>query len=114
MGEVPVWWVWPAPWVLGVGLVLVLAADGVAVLSAAVGVVHYFALLCCNACYVLSCAGEFHCVPLLASSRCAALCAMLPPRGALRCLREAWRPRLPGQGHSPRWGRVRVTFEALG
>ena len=29
VGEVPVWWFWLPPWVLGVGLVLVLAAGGV-------------------------------------------------------------------------------------
>ena len=39
---------------------------------------------------------------------------MLPPRCALRCLHEARRPRLPGQGRSSRGGRVRVTSEALG
>ena len=65
MGEVPVWWVWPPPWALGVGLVLVLA--GVVWLSAAVVVVHYFALFC-----VLSCAGKFRCVPVPALACCAA------------------------------------------
>ena len=83
-------------------------------LSAAVVVVHYFALLCCTVCCVLSCDGEFHCVPLPALACCAALCAMLPLRCALRCLREAWWLRLPGQGRSPYRGRVRVTSEALG
>ena len=83
-------------------------------LSAAVVAGHYFALLCCTVCCVLSCAGAFHCVPLPALVCCTALCATLPPHCALRCLREAWRPRLPGQGRSPRWGRVRVTSEALG
>ena len=63
-------------------------------LSAAVVVVHYFALPCCTVCCVLSCAGEFHCVPLPALACCAVLCAMLPLRCALRYLREAWRPRL--------------------
>ena len=82
--------------------------------SAAVVVVHCFALLCCTMCCVLSCAGAFHCVPLPVLVCCAALCAMLPLRCALRCLREAWRPRLPGQGRSPRWGRVRVTSKVLG
>ena len=76
----------------------------------------YTPLLCSAVvvCCVLLCAGEFHCVPLPASGCCAALCAMQPPRCALRCLREAWRPRLPGQGRSPRGGQVRVTSEALG
>ena len=58
--------------------------------------------------------GNLHCVPLPALACCTVLCAMLPPRCALRCLREAWRPRLPRQGRSPRWGQVRVTSEALG
>ena len=86
----------------------------VAWLSAAVVVVHYFALLCCTVCCRLSCAGEFHCVPLPALVCCAVLCAMMPPRCELRCLREAWRPRLPEQDHSPRRGRVRGTSDALG
>ena len=75
-------------------------------LSAAVVVVHYFALLCSAVlvcCYVLSCAGEFHCVPLPALAYRDALCAMPPPRCALCCLCEVWRPRLPGQGRPP-WG----------
>ena len=82
--------------------------------SADVVAVHYFALLCHTVCCVLSCAGVFHCVPLPALVYCAALCAMLPLLCALRYLREAWRPRLPGQGRSPGWGQVRVTSEALG
>ena len=69
-------------------------------LSAVVVVVYYIALLCCTVCCVLSCAGEFHCVPVSALACCAALCAMLPPRCALRRLHEAWRLQLPGQGHS--------------
>ena len=93
-------WCWCSRWVVW--------------LSAAVVAVHYFALLCCVVCGVLSCVGVFHCVPLPALVCCAVLCAMLPPHCALRCLREVWRPRLPGQGCSPRWGRVRVTSEALG
>ena len=52
-------------------------------------------------------------MPLPALACSAALCAMLPPRCALRCLHEARRPRLPGQGRSSRGGRVRVTSEAL-
>ena len=63
--------------------------------------VHYFALLYCTVCCALSCAGEFHCVPLPAVACCAALCAMLPQRCALRCLCEAWRPQLPRQGRRP-------------
>ena len=78
-------------------------------LSAAAIVVHTFALLCCTVCCVLSCVGEFHCVPLPALACCAALCDVQPPRCALRYLREAWRPRLPEQGRSLRRGRVRVT-----
>ena len=51
-------------------------------LSAAVVVVHYFALLCCTACYVLLCVGEFHCVPLLALACYAALCLpLIAPAG---------------------------------
>ena len=53
-------------------------------------------------------------MPLPALACSVALCAMLPPRCALRCLHEARRPRLPGQGRSSRGGRVRVTSEALG
>ena len=112
VGEKPMWWVWPPPWVLGVGLVLVLAAGGVAVRRCCCGTLLCFALL--TMCCVLSCAGAFHCVPLPALVCCVALCATLPPRCALRCLREAWWPRLPGQGRSPRWGRVRVTSKVLG
>ena len=100
----------PACWVLG----WCWCSRRVVWLSAAVVVVHHFALLCCIVCYVLLCAGEFHCVPLPALACCAALCAMLPPRCALRCLCEAWQPRLPGQGRPPRWGQVRVTSEVLG
>ena len=87
----------PGCWVLG----WCWCSRRVAWLSAAVVVVHHFALLCCTVCSVLWCVGEFHCVLLPALACCAALCAMLPPRCALHCLREAWRPRLPGQGRSP-------------
>ena len=80
-------------------------------LSATVVVVYSSVVVCCC---VLLCAGEFHCVPLPALACSAALCAMLPPRCALRCLHEARRPRLPGQGRSSRGGRVWVTSEALG
>ena len=105
----------PPPWVLGVGLVSVLAAGGVVVrCCCCCGTLLYFALLCYTMCRVLSCAGEFHCVPLPALACYAALCAMLALRCALRCLREAWRLQLPGQGRSPRRGRVRVTSKALG
>ena len=90
----------PGCWVLG----WCWCSRRVVWLSAVVVVVHYFALLCCTVCCVLSCAGEFHCVPLSALACCAALCAVLPLRCVLRCLREAWRPRLPGQGRSPRRG----------
>ena len=62
-------------------------------LSAAVVAVHCVALLCCTMCYVFSCTGALHCAPLPALVCRAALCAMLPPRCALRYLREAWQPR---------------------
>ena len=81
-------------------------------LPAAVVVVHYFALLCCTVCRVLSCAGEFHCVPLPALACCAMLCVVLPPHCALRCLPEAWRPPLP-RG-TPCRGRGRVASKVLG
>ena len=52
VGEVPVWWVWPPPWVLGVGPVLVLAAGGVAVRRCCCGTLLCFALLyLCAACH---------------------------------------------------------------
>ena len=47
MGEVPVWWVWPPPWALGVGLVLVLAASGVAVRCHCCGTLPCLVLLYC-------------------------------------------------------------------
>ena len=47
MGEVPVWWVWPPPWALGVGLVLVLAAGGVAVRRHCCGTLLCFVVLYC-------------------------------------------------------------------
>ena len=52
VGEVPVWWVWPPPRVLGVWLVLVLAAGGVAVRRCCCGTLLCFALLyvCAAAC----------------------------------------------------------------
>ena len=105
-----VWVKDPGCWVLG----WCWCSRRVVWLSTAVVAVHYFALLCCTVCCVLLCAGMFHCVPLPALVCCAALCATLPPCCALRCLREARRPRLPGQGHSPRWGEVWVTSEVLG
>ena len=71
-------------------------------LSAAVVVVHCFALFC----YIVCMLASF--VVCLRRLRRAAL------RCALRCLHEAWRPRLPGQGHSSLQGRVRVTSEVLG
>ena len=113
VGEVPLWWVWLPPWVLGVWLVLVLAAGGVAVRRCCCGTLLCFALLylCAAAC---CCVVVSFIVPLPALACSAALCAMLPPRCALRCLHEARRPLLPGQGHSSRGGRVRVTSEALG
>ena len=100
----------PGCWVLG----WCWCSRRVVWLSTVVVVLHYFALFCYTVCCVLSCASEFHCVPLPALACCAALCVMLPLRCVLRCLREAWRLRLPGQDHSPRRGRVRVTSEALG
>ena len=79
VGEVPVWWVWPPPWALGVGLVLVLAAGGVVVRRRYCGTLLCFALFCYIVCCVLSCVSKFRCVPLLALACCAALCATLPP-----------------------------------
>ena len=48
----PLWWVWLPPWVLGVWLVLVLAAGGVAVRHCCCGILLCFALLylCAAAC----------------------------------------------------------------
>ena len=43
MYEVPVWWVWPPSWALGVGLVLVLVAGGVAVRRHCCGTLLCFA-----------------------------------------------------------------------
>ena len=85
VGEVPVWWVWPPPWVLGVGLVLVLAAGGVAVRRCCCGTLLCFALLylCAACCRVL--ASFIVCLPALALLRCVVcyaasmLCATLPP-----------------------------------
>ena len=45
VGAVPVWWVWPQHWALGVGLVLVLAAGGVAVWRHRCGTLLCFVLL---------------------------------------------------------------------
>ena len=87
----------PGRWVLGWCSCL----RRVVWMPATVVVAHYFALLCCTVCCVLSGAGAFHCVPLPALVCCAALCATLPPRCALRCLREAWRPQLPGRAAPP-------------
>ena len=53
VGEVPVWWVWPPPWVLGVGLVLVLAAGGVVVRRCCCGTLLCFAMLYCVPCAVV-------------------------------------------------------------
>ena len=47
MGAVPVWWVWPPHWALGVGLALVLAAGGVAVRRHHCGTLLCFVLLYC-------------------------------------------------------------------
>ena len=85
VGKVPVWWVWPPPSVLGVGLVLVPAAGGVAVRRCCCGTLLCFAML-----YCVLCAGECWRVSLCASAgsgvlRCvvcyaaSALCAMPPP-----------------------------------
>ena len=85
VGEVPVWWVWPPPWVLGVGLVLVLAAGGVAVRRCCCGTLLCFALLYCVLHVVVCrrvslCAsagfGLLRCVVCYAAS---VLCATLPP-----------------------------------
>ena len=74
----------PGCWVLG----WCWCSRRVVWLSAAVVAVHYFALLC-TVCCVLLCASAFHCMLVPALVCCAALCATLPPRCALRCLREA-------------------------
>ena len=47
MGAVPVWWVCPPHWALGVGLALVLAAGGVAVRRHHCGTLLCFVLLYC-------------------------------------------------------------------
>ena len=59
----------PGRWVLGWCWCL----RRVVWLSAAIVVVHCFALFCYIVYYVLSCAGKFRCVPLLALACCAAL-----------------------------------------
>ena len=71
-------WVWPPPWVLGVGLVLVLAAGGVAVRRCCCGTLLCFAPLYCVLCAVVC----WH-VSLCAS--CRLWSAVL--RCVLRCLR---------------------------
>ena len=82
---VPVWWVWPPPWVLGVGLVLVLVAGGVAVHCCCCGTLLCFVLLysvlCVVVCWRASLCvsagfGLLRCVVCYAAS---ALCASLPP-----------------------------------
>ena len=70
MGEVPVWWVWSPPWVLGVGLVLVLAAGGVAVRR------------CCCGTLLLLCSAVL----------CAACCRV--PVSFIVCLCRLWRAAL--------------------
>ena len=59
------------------------------------------AVLCATCCRVLASFIVCLCRLWRAALRCAP-----------RCLREVWRPRLPGQGRSPRRGRVWVTSEA--
>ena len=84
VGAVPVWWV-PPTWVLGVGLVLVLAVGGVAVCRCCCGTLLCLAMLYCVLCAVVcwrvsfcACAGSgvLRCVVCYAASM---LCAMLPP-----------------------------------
>ena len=73
----------PGCWVLG----RCWCSRRVVWLSAVFVAVHYFALLCCTVCCVLSCAAAFHCVPLagfgllhcVVCYAASALCAMLPP-----------------------------------
>ena len=85
MGEVPVWWMWPPPWVWGVGLVLVLAAGGVAVRRFCCGTLLCFALrylvlhdVVCWRVLLFAFAGFGlqRCVVCYAAS---VLCATLPP-----------------------------------
>ena len=61
----------------------------------------YTTLLCRTVCYVLLCARVFHCVPLPALACCAELCATLPPRCAVHCLREVWGRGYPGRAAPP-------------
>ena len=95
MGEVPVRWVWPPPWVLGVGL-LVLAAGGVAVRRCCCGTLLCFALLylCVVCCRVL--ASFIVCLYQLwpAALRCV-LCS-------LRVVRYAASVRCGGRGYPGR------------
>ena len=91
-------WVWvkcpcggfgphPGCWVLG----WCWCSRRVVWLSAVVVAVHYFALLCCTLCCLLRVVVCWR-VSLCASAGS----SVLPPRCVLHCLREAWRPQLPG------------------
>ena len=77
VGEVPVWWVWPPPWVLGVWLVLVLAAGGVAVRR------------CCCCGTLLCFALLYLCAARVLASFIVCLCRLRPAvlRYVLCCLR---------------------------
>ena len=73
------WWVWPPPWALGVGLVLVLAAGGVAVRRRCCGTLLCFVLLYC----VLSAVVCWQ-VSLCASAGSGVLRCAAPMRGRAR------------------------------
>ena len=91
VGEVPMWWVWPPPWVLGVWLVLVLAAGGVAV-RCCCGTLLCFALLyLCAACY------------RVLASFIVCFCRLCPAalRCVLCCLRVVRYAASAAQGRSP-------------
>ena len=89
VGEVPVWWVWPPPWALGVGLVLVLAVW----LSAAIVVVHCFALF-----WLLYCVPPVPARPPARTSQC--LSRQTPHRLGV-CM---WMHLVNGMGNSPSLG----------
>ena len=118
VGEVPVWWVWPPT--LGVGCwVGVGARDG---WRGCPPLLLWYTTLLCSAVLCAACRRV-----LVSFIVC--LCQLW--RAALRCVLCCLRvvryvasvrrgghgtcgPRLPGQGRSPRRGRVRVISEALG
>ena len=93
VGEVPVWCVWPPPWVLGVWLVLVLAAGGV---RCCCGTLLCFALLyLCTACYrVLASFIVCFCRLCFAAMRCVLCCLCV-----VRYAASVWRT---GRGYPGR------------